>query len=223
MFFTAVNPMFVDQHKEAEYHLTNPRIPVYKNYWTIHQNTVDWFNLKVAQGKGLQFCQTRSNAIILNNTLLALCTEKVVYMKTGEELNSKVCQSPRLPRRAALTPNLHREHPSTIKAKKVRSTGKPVVKSSGKPEAATSTSEYKVCHTQPFNRGEFETHPNRESLKADSEKNQKFNLFSEKSNTSRCARSLLKYNAKIAYYTGKQAQYIVLAVHACDHHKRIAN
>ena len=31
VFFTAVNPMFVVQHKEVEYDLTNPRIAVYKN------------------------------------------------------------------------------------------------------------------------------------------------------------------------------------------------
>ena len=30
VFFTAVNPMFVDQHKEVEYDLTKPRIAVYK-------------------------------------------------------------------------------------------------------------------------------------------------------------------------------------------------
>ena len=30
VFFTVVNPMFVDQHKEVECDLTNPRIAVYK-------------------------------------------------------------------------------------------------------------------------------------------------------------------------------------------------
>ena len=30
VFFTAVNPLFVDQHKDVEYDLTNPRIAVYK-------------------------------------------------------------------------------------------------------------------------------------------------------------------------------------------------
>ena len=50
------------------------------------------------------------------------------------------------------------EHPSTIKAKRAKSTGKPVAvatateepKSSGKPEAVTQTSEYKIYHTQLF-------------------------------------------------------------------------
>ena len=30
VFFTAMNPMFVDQHKEVEYDLTNPRLALYQ-------------------------------------------------------------------------------------------------------------------------------------------------------------------------------------------------
>ena len=101
VFFTAVNPMRVDQHKEVEYDLNNPRI----GKFTIIQYT--GVNLKVAQKKGFQFYQTRSNAIVLYNTFPAICLEKVVYMKSGEELCSNVCQSPRLSRKAVLTPNLH--------------------------------------------------------------------------------------------------------------------
>ena len=89
--------MRVDQHTEVEYDVNNPRIAVYKNTWTIHQNAVYECNLKVAQKKGLEFYQTRSNEIILYNTLLAICIEKVGYMKSGEELYNKVYQSPRLP------------------------------------------------------------------------------------------------------------------------------
>ena len=119
MFFTAVNPMLADQHKEVEYHLTNPRIAVYKNHSTIHQNTVNGCNLTVVQKKGLQFYQTRSNAIILYNSLPAIRIEKVVYMKSGEELYNKVCQSPRLPQRAVLKPNLYhgRQDPSNFEAR----------------------------------------------------------------------------------------------------------
>ena len=54
--------MFVDRHNGVEYDLTNPRIAVYKNLWKTFQNTVYWCTLKVAQKKGLQFYQTRSNA-----------------------------------------------------------------------------------------------------------------------------------------------------------------
>ena len=42
------------------------------------KNTVYWCNLKLAQKKGLQFYQTRSHAIILNNTLPAIGIEKAV-------------------------------------------------------------------------------------------------------------------------------------------------
>ena len=80
---------------------------MYKNTWKIHTNSVCWCNLKHAQKNGLQFYQTRSNAITLFNTLPAVCIEKVVFLKTGEELHSKVYQSPRLPRRTVLTPHLH--------------------------------------------------------------------------------------------------------------------
>ena len=60
---------------------------------------------KLAQRKGLQFYQTRSHAIALFNTLPAKCIEKENFMKTGEDLYSKVFQSPRLPR-VVLTPTL---------------------------------------------------------------------------------------------------------------------
>ena len=75
-----------------------------QEYLKKHPNTVYWCNLKVAQKEGLQFCRTRSHAIALFNILPATCIEKVVYMKTGEDL-CKVHQSPRLPR-VVLTPNL---------------------------------------------------------------------------------------------------------------------
>ena len=106
MFFTSVNPVYTQQNQEeVQYDLDKPRIAVYKNTCSL-PNTVHWCYLKLAQKKGLQFYQTRYNAIALFNTLPAICIEKVVFMKTGEELYCKVYQSPRLPR-AVLTPNLH--------------------------------------------------------------------------------------------------------------------
>ena len=67
----------------------------------------------------MQFYQTRSHTVVLCNTLLAICIEKVVYMTTGEEPYCKVYQSPRLPR-AVLTPNLHhgRQDPPSPDARK---------------------------------------------------------------------------------------------------------
>ena len=84
--------------------------------------------MKLAQRKGLQFYQTRSNAITLFNTLPAICIEEVVYMKIEEELYCKVYQSKRAPR-VVLTPNFRpipmRENPPTVKANEAL-TRKPV-------------------------------------------------------------------------------------------------
>ena len=128
-------------YRERYYDVTQPRIAVYENNWKIHQNKVYWCNVRVAQSKELQFYRTRSNAIILCNTLLAMCIEKVVIKKSGEELYNKTYQFPFLPQRVVLKPSnmdaripqaLTREHQPTILA----STGKPVaVKSAGKPVA----------------------------------------------------------------------------------------
>ena len=86
LFFTAVKSMFANLHKQRDYDVTKPRIAVYKQNWKIHQNTVCWANLRVAQKKGLTFYQTKSNAIILQNTLPAACVEKVVKMNSEEVL-----------------------------------------------------------------------------------------------------------------------------------------
>ena len=102
VFFTAVNPMDEDQSmEEIRYDLDKPRIAPYKNTWRSHQNTVYWCNLKLAHKRGLQIYQTRSHAIVLHNTLLAICIEKAVCRKTEEELFHKVYQVPRV----ALKPN----------------------------------------------------------------------------------------------------------------------
>ena len=53
---------------------------------------------KIAQEKGLLFYQTRSHAIVLYDTLPAVCIEKVVCMKTKDELFQKVRLTPRVPR-----------------------------------------------------------------------------------------------------------------------------
>ena len=70
------------------------------------QNEVYWCNLKLAQERGLQFYQTRSHAIVLYNTLPAVCIEKAVCMKTQEELYQKVRLAPRVPR-VVLKANSH--------------------------------------------------------------------------------------------------------------------
>ena len=56
-----------------------------------------WVDFQLAQRKGLKFSQTRSNAIILYDTLPAYCVSKAVGMKSEEIISQKVCVSPRPP------------------------------------------------------------------------------------------------------------------------------
>ena len=70
--------------------------------WKKHQNTVYWVDINLALKKGLKFFQTRSNAIILHETLPAYCIPKVVRMETGEVKNEKVYASPRPPPKISL-------------------------------------------------------------------------------------------------------------------------
>ena len=58
--------------------------------WKKNQNTVYWVDIQLAQKKRLKFYQTRSDAIILYNTLPACCIPKVVRMETGEIIYEKV-------------------------------------------------------------------------------------------------------------------------------------
>ena len=74
VFFTKVNPMEDDNCvEETLCDLTKPRIVPYRNTWKPYQNTVNWCNLKLAQEKGLLNYQTRSHAIVLYDTLPAVC------------------------------------------------------------------------------------------------------------------------------------------------------
>ena len=65
--------------------------------WKKHHNTVYWVDINLALKKVLKFYQTRSNAIILHETLPAYCIPKVVRMETAEVIWEKVYASPRPP------------------------------------------------------------------------------------------------------------------------------
>ena len=88
-----------EEHKDPQtIDLEAPRVARYMHKaWKKHQNTVHWLDIKHAQKKGLKFYQTRSNAIILYNTLPAYCIQKVVRMETGEFKYAKVYESPQMP------------------------------------------------------------------------------------------------------------------------------
>ena len=77
--------------------------------WKRHQNTVYWVDINLALRKGLKFYQTRSNAIILHETLPAHCIPKVVGMETGEVIYEKVYISPRPPPKISLKHDWKRE------------------------------------------------------------------------------------------------------------------
>ena len=97
VFFTAVNPMHKNHQYTKELHLTEPRLASYKHKWKRHQDMVHWVGIQLAQRKGLKFYQTRSNALILYDTLPANCISKVVVIESGESIYEKVFVSPRPP------------------------------------------------------------------------------------------------------------------------------
>ena len=70
------------------------------NAWTRHQDAEYWIVFSIE--KGLTFYQTRSNAIILQETLPAYCIPKVVRMKTGEVLYEQVNMPPPPPPKISL-------------------------------------------------------------------------------------------------------------------------
>ena len=77
--------------------------------WKRHQDAVYWVDINLAITKGLKFYQTRSNAIILQETLPAYCIPKVVRMATGEVIHEKVYMSPRPPPKISLKHEWKRE------------------------------------------------------------------------------------------------------------------
>ena len=71
VFFLPVNPMDKEHKDPEKIDLEAPRLARYMHTaWKKHQNTVYWVDIKLAQKKGFKFYQTRSNAIILYDTLL---------------------------------------------------------------------------------------------------------------------------------------------------------
>ena len=97
VFFLPVDPMDKNHKDPVTIDLNAPRHAQYMHKaWKRHQNTVYWVDINLAIKTGLTFYQTRSNAIILQETLPAYCVPKVVRMETGEVKN-EVYASPRLP------------------------------------------------------------------------------------------------------------------------------
>ena len=110
MFFLPVDPMDKN-HKDPEtIDLNEPRHAQYLHKaWKRHQNAVYWVDIKFVLKEGFKFYQTRSNAIILHETLPAYCIPKVVRMETGEVTNEKVYASLRVPPKISLKHDWKRE------------------------------------------------------------------------------------------------------------------
>ena len=77
--------------------------------WKRHRDAVYWVDINLATKKGLKFYQTRSNAIILQETLPAYCIPKVVRMENGEVIHEKVYMSPRPPPKISMKHEWKRE------------------------------------------------------------------------------------------------------------------
>ena len=86
------------EHKDPEkIDLDAPRLAQYMHKaWKKH-NTIYWVDNNLALKKGFKFYQTRSNAIILYDTLPAYCIPKAIMMETGEIIFEEVYASPRPP------------------------------------------------------------------------------------------------------------------------------
>ena len=98
VFFLLVDPRDKSNKDPDKVDLNVPRHAQYlHNAWKRHQDAEYWVDIDLAIRKGLTFYQTRSNAIILQETLPAYCVPKVVRLKTGEVLYEKVYASPRAP------------------------------------------------------------------------------------------------------------------------------
>ena len=122
VFFTVVNPMDDEQGlRETFCDLSKSRIAPYKNTWKPLQDMVYWCNLLLAQEGGPQFYQTRSNAVVLHDTLPAEFIGRAVCMKTVEQVYQRESARPRVVLRADSQCGLqdlqaisvHREFPPT--------------------------------------------------------------------------------------------------------------
>ena len=96
VFFTSVDPMN-KEHKDPDViYLDAPRLAWYhQKNGRIFKTRCVGSTIKAAQKKRFKFYQTRSNAIILCDTLPAYCTPKAIMMGSGEVIHEKVYASPR--------------------------------------------------------------------------------------------------------------------------------
>ena len=115
VFFLPVDPMDKNHKDPDTIDLSVPLLAQYMHKaWKKHQDAVYWVDINLALKKGLKFYQTRSNSIILQETLPAYCIPKVVRMETGEVIYEKVYVSPRPPPKISLKHDWMKEWGSEV-------------------------------------------------------------------------------------------------------------
>ena len=108
VFFLPVDPMDKNHEDPEKIDLNAPRLARYMHKaWKKHQNPENWVDINLALKKGLS--QTRSNAVILHETLPAYCMPKDVWMESGEVMYEKVFASPRPLAKISLKHDLMKE------------------------------------------------------------------------------------------------------------------
>ena len=113
--FFPIHPRDKEHQDPEKIELNVPRHAQYlHNAWKKHQDAEYWVDIDLAIRKGLTFYQTRSNAIILQETLPAYCIPKVVRLKTGEVLFEKAYTSPRPPPKISLSHDWTKELGSKV-------------------------------------------------------------------------------------------------------------
>ena len=138
VFFLPIDPRDKGHQDLAKIDVTVPRRARYvHSAWKKHQDAVFWVDIDLAIKEGLTFYQTRSNAIILQGTLPAYCTPKVVRLNTGEVLNEKSYMSPRPPPKIFLRHDWTRGEVPLGSAVDQQSEGEVVRQSRGEVQHAT--------------------------------------------------------------------------------------
>ena len=128
-------------HKDPqELDLTKPRLALYKHKWKRHQETAYCVDCQLAQRRGLKFYQTRSNAIILHDSLPASCISKVVVMKSEEIMYQIVFLLPRPPPKISYKDNWMNELDS-----EVAGSSKDTQRIQPKPKTQLSSTGRPVC------------------------------------------------------------------------------
>ena len=99
IFFTPPNPFgYNPAEEEPSDDLSKPRKIHNHSKWINTQDAVYWVNLARAQNKGLRFWQTRSNAVIVHNSVPADCIYKVISQNGDRILFGRLSTSRPAPR-----------------------------------------------------------------------------------------------------------------------------